>query len=38
MEKDIDSLIKKALQVRYDSIVCPPKEEIWNRIISSLRK
>lgn len=38
MEKDIDSMIKKALQVRYDSIVCPPKEEIWNRIIKKLRK
>lgn len=38
MKKSVDSLIKKALQVRYDSIVCPPKEEIWNKIVKRLRK
>jgi len=35
---DIDDLIKIAMEVRYNSIQCPPKEKIWNNILVDIRK
>lgn len=38
MGKTLDTLIKEKYKEEYDNIVCPPKEEIWDGIITKLRK
>lgn len=38
MAKDIDLLIKKALKVRYDNIICPPSDKVWESVLARLRK
>lgn len=35
---DIDELIKTAMEARFNSIQCPPKEKVWNNIMKEVRK
>ena len=32
MGRKIDFLIKEVLKEKYDNIICPPKEEIWEQL------
>jgi hypothetical protein len=32
MARDFDALLKELVEEKYESIVCPPKEEIWRQL------
>lgn len=38
MVKDMDSLLKKAIETKFNCITCPPSEEVWNEVLSKVRK
>jgi len=38
MEKNIDSLIKEALKMRYDGIICPPSDKVWENVLKRLKE
>lgn len=38
VKQDVDLLIETAYKAKYDSINCPPKEEVWTNIKNSLAK
>lgn len=38
MDKDLDSLIKKAFKIRYEETNYPPSQEVWEKVIKRLRK
>jgi hypothetical protein len=32
MKRDIDAILKRIIQLRYENIECPPAEEVWKEL------